>query len=582
MKIQKGITGIKWSIIVLFVFTAWKVNGQDGGMPARSFIRANQQEYMYALSEATKFFMFGNYTQAANLYQECLRINPESSASHYQLAKIFLQANELEKAKEHARKATRLSPGNTWYLYELASIYQVSQDLDSAISVYNELISKDPENLGLIYMTASLYERTKQFPEALEYLNLIDSKVGMTKETAVSKFRIYDQMGKDQLAMEQLKSASSFGEDDYAIAGMIAEYYRNHQVVDSAQHYYNKIYPAHKDDPAVVFSYAEFLLEQKLDVQAAGVMVDAMRNEEIDNMAKTGYLFKVIQDEKLYFLCKPVLDTTVNEYYKRYQNDIRAMSVYTDIKFRLGKYRDAAMVLKEIIALDDMNYPAMEQLVFCENAQGNTDSVLYYAGMAAERFPLKAIPYLFLGSAYYQDKNYEAAILKLEKGLALNSSGDLDIEFYSLLAECYDKKSDFKKSDEFFAKALQQDPDNLGINNNYAYYLSLREVNLREAKKMSLLTVKAEPNNSTYLDTYAWILFKMKKLSKAKRYIEAAVAHGGQTNGEILQHYGDILFALKYYKEAIQMWESALKYSEAEVAEGLRMKIKKAGSNLAR
>ena len=45
---------------------------------------------------------------------------------------------------------------------------------------------------------------------------------------------------------------------------------------------------------------------------------------------------------------------------------------------------------------------------------------------------------------------------------------------------------------------------------------------------MSYRTVKAEPTNSTYLDTYAWILFEKGKFTEARIYIEQALKNGDE------------------------------------------------------
>ncbi len=106
------------------------------------------------------------------------------------------------------------------------------------------------------------------------------------------------------------------------------------------------------------------------------------------------------------------------------------------------------------------------------------------------------------------------------------------------------------------------------ILNNYGYYLSLREVELEKAEKMSRITINAEPDNPTYLDTYAWILHKAGKQEQALEYIEKAVRSGGEEDSDILEHYGDILYALERKEEAAKYWKKAVEAgSESEELE---------------
>jgi Tfp pilus assembly protein PilF len=70
---------------------------------------------------------------------------------------------------------------------------------------------------------------------------------------------------------------------------------------------------------------------------------------------------------------------------------------------------------------------------------------------------------------------------------------------------------------------LKYNPDNIPVLNNYAYYLSLEQTDLDKAEEMSYRTIKAEPNNATYLDTYAWILFQLGQYNDALFYIRQAI-----------------------------------------------------------
>ncbi len=74
---------------------------------------------------------------------------------------------------------------------------------------------------------------------------------------------------------------------------------------------------------------------------------------------------------------------------------------------------------------------------------------------------------------------------------------------------------------------------------------------------MSKKTIEKEPNNSTYLDTYAWILFQNEEYENALGYIGKAYINGGKDSAEINDHYGDILFKNGREEEAIQYWEKS-------------------------
>ena len=110
------------------------------------------------------------------------------------------------------------------------------------------------------------------------------------------------------------------------------------------------------------------------------------------------------------------------------------------------------------------------------------------------------------------------------------------------------------------------------IRNNFAYYLSLRGEKLNKAEELSKLTIEKEPNNSTYLDTYGWILYKKGEYNKAKSYIEAAIRNGAYNNDEVLEHYGDIMNEIGKCDEAIEAYNQAYEINNSEL---LKEKISK-------
>jgi len=562
-----------FALILSFLVQEVSIFSQEQNVPVESNEDIKSQEFYFGFTEATKLYLFGNYSQAINLYQECLKLKSNSAAIYYQLAKIFMNSGATSLARENAKIACKLSGDNKWYLRELADIYQVEQKYDSAIVVYLALLSLDEENVGVIFSIAELYERLNEFKESLLYLGIIDKKIGASKEVSLIRYRIFEKSNENQLAIEQLRKAYELSYHDYSVTGMMAEFFRDNGKQDSASKYYAKIYPAFKSKPMVVFSFAEFLLENAKFDSARTILIGAFKDQSIDNANKYGYFYKIIQDEKSFNLTKPILDSIVSVYYRSYFDEISSISVYADIEVRLGNCEKALSALRRIISKDVSNYPAFEQIILCYNALGKTDSVFYYSNQAIANFGEKPVPYLFYGLTKFLKGEYEEASIVFEKGLLLTDNKALKLEFYSILADCYQKDNQFEKSVKTFDLALKIDGTNLMIKNNYAYYLSLRGENLVLAREMSLYTVKREPNNPVYLDTYAWVLFKMNKLKTAKKYIVRAISNKGGNDKDILTHYGEILVSLKDYDQALIYFKKAMEVGSDDEMSDLKKRI---------
>ena len=110
----------------------------------------------------------------------------------------------------------------------------------------------------------------------------------------------------------------------------------------------------------------------------------------------------------------------------------------------------------------------------------------------------------------------------------------------------------------FDLNAVQQDR-NVGMLNNYAYYLAESNKNLEKALNLSLYTIQKEPQNATYLDTYAWILYKQKMFKSALKYIKLAYKCDKNKNYDIIIHYGDIAFCNRKMSLAYEKWNEAIK-----------------------
>jgi len=172
----------------------------------------------------------------------------------------------------------------------------------------------------------------------------------------------------------------------------------------------------------------------------------------------------------------------------------------------------------------------------------------------AEAYTQKSVAYFWMG----QD---EDALKTLSKGL-LNVRTDKDKALlYNLRGDFYHSIGNKQRMYADYDSTLMFDPDNINVLNNYAYYLSVDNQDLDKALKMSARTIEEEPLNATYLDTYAWILFRMKKYREALGYLEKALRYLETDNPEIYEHYGDVLFMCGEKEKALENWHKAVQFN---------------------
>src|SRR5690606_11080844 len=191
---------------------------------------------------------------------------------------------------------------------------------------------------------------------------------------------------------------------------------------------------------------------------------------------------------------------------------------------------------------------------------------------ALELFPTLPSFYLFNGVGHLQQKEYDEAIEALLAGVDLVVENfDQLGQFYSSLGDAYHAIGDHAASDEAYEKSLSVHEDNPYVLNNYSYYLSLRGENLDEALKMAQKANELQPNEATFEDTYAWVLYQAGRYEEAREWLEKALNHGGITEGTTLEHYGDLLYQLNRKDEALEYWIQAREAGDA--AENIDKKI---------
>jgi Tfp pilus assembly protein PilF len=145
----------------------------------------------------------------------------------------------------------------------------------------------------------------------------------------------------------------------------------------------------------------------------------------------------------------------------------------------------------------------------------------------------------------------------LEKGRFMSADKELTANFDTYIADIYHELGEKEKMYKQYDRVLKNDPENVYVLNNYAYFLSEDNIRLDEALKMSAITIKKEPKNPTYIDTYAWILYKLGRYKEAKEWIIEVFIYDSNANAVNYEHYGDILYKLGDKKNAVQKWKKA-------------------------
>jgi tetratricopeptide (TPR) repeat protein len=232
-------------------------------------------------------------------------------------------------------------------------------------------------------------------------------------------------------------------------------------------------------------------------------------------------------------------------------------TIHGDFLMRDGKFAEAREQFRLARKQEKDRYPIHLQLMQLDLQLAAYEDLRADAEEAISLFPTVPENFLYHGIALSQLKLHDEAIETLITGRDLVvDNPELLAQFWSSLGDAYNEAKEFPKSDQAYDKALAMQPDNAGTLNNYAYYLSVRNEQLDKAERMSKRSLELAPTQATYMDTYAWVLFRQKKYADARTWIEKALANG-PPDGVVVEHYGDILFELGDAAGALEQWRKA-------------------------
>ncbi len=500
----------------------------------------------------------GNLEIAENLFKECIKLDPTNAAANYELASIFRFSGLYDQAMKSSKIAALSDVKNEWYNLLYIECLHNKRMYNEAITRYENLISANPYRSDFYQGLAAECVYAGKTEKAIQTYNRMEQTVGVNENISLRKVKLYKQLKKWNDAEAELKKLIKEEPTEARYYTYLAELYQEEGQPQKAMSTYNEILKTEPDNPYIHLALADYYRQQKLDDQFFTEIKIAFKSPDldIDNKIKILISYYTITDEKnkyldqAYELCKLLVDSNPNE--------PKAHSVYADFLIRDKKLKEARNEFLKVLEFDKSKYAVWEYLLSCETDLNENDSLAVHSAEAMDLFPNQPIPYFFNGVAYMRLKQYEKAVKPFKEGKQfLYEDIPVQIKFNTNLAEVYINLKEYEKAYKEFDEAIQLDPDDAGLLNNYAYYLSLRKQNLSKAEKLSKRSLEISPNSVSYLDTYGWILFQQDKFEDAKMYFEKAMDKGGFNRPAIVEHYGDLMFKLNQTDKALENWKKS-------------------------
>jgi len=518
-----------------------------------------KRKFDYLFYEASREKMKGNIEKAAMYLSECLKIDPTSSATMYELANILAANNEMVKAQGLLERAVHISPDNIWYKLMLADLYQKNKMGLQAINIYEKLVATDPENEEYIYGLAQLYLQAQEYDKSLKQYDVLEKKLGLNELIILEKEKILLQQGKNKQALSELEKLTNKYPGEARYYGYIADYYLYLKNNEKAKEYYNIVLDKDPNNAMANFSLGNVALMSQDTANFVTYYEKGISNAQVPFESKFQRILPFLVGKEQRIENMSYLNGFFLKLIDAHPHEARGYIYYGNYLKAKGNNKEAIVALRNALDIESSNELIWQDFLLLHIDIQDFTSLYTFGMQAIEKFPSNAFFYLLTGSSASQIDLDTAAIKILEKGLKFTGENiPLQAQFLANIGDVYYSLDQPDKAFKSYDESLKLDELNIVVLNNFSYYLTLENLDLDKAERMSSKCVEMEPGNSTYLDTYAWVLFKRERYFEAKYIIERAMDNGGDSSDVIVEHYGDILYKNGDIDSALIQWNKAL------------------------
>ena len=548
---------IKVLILGLLMAVGVKASAEDGIASLRY-----DSYFLQALVQREK----GNLDAAFDLLQHCIKINPQAAEAYYFLAQYYQilrgDSTNLKTAQQYILKAAELEPDNATFLETVAQSYISQAEYEKAIPVVERLYNQDKSREELLEMLFELYQQTDNTDKAIETLNRLEAAEGKSERLSYAKSEIYTKTGDKKAAIAEMQELARQYPNDLNYKGMYADMLLRNDEEQQALKLYNEILAEEPDNTRAQVSLRSYYRVQGEIEKADSLTEVILLNKNTTNEQRIYLMRQMVADSE-----RTDGDSTqiLNMFHKmlavpQKNADIATLcAAYMDLK---KMPRDSVRtMLQTVLSIAPDNAAARLQLVSFAWDRKDHQEVITLCQDARQYNPEEMAFYYYQGMAYYQEEDKDKALEAFQTGIGVitpESNPAIVSDFYAVMGDLLHQKGLARKAFEAYDSCLQWKDDNIMCLNNYAYYLSELDEQLDKAEQMSYKTIKAEPKNATYLDTYAWILFMQGRYAESKVYIDQALQNDSDSSAVITEHAGDIYIQNKEPERAVELWKQAL------------------------
>lgn len=532
---------------------------KDAPTKANELNAAQQRKFDYFFYEGLNLKTAGKFDAAFDAFNHCLAIDSTAAPVLYELSSFYIQLNRPEKAVDMLKRAVANSADNFTYRMALATISRNLGMYGEAADEYEKLLKAYPGKPELNYYLAEALTQEGEIGQAIDAYNALESSIGMNEALSMQKYKLYNSLEQSDAAFKEIEKLAAKYPMEARYQIILGDLHLEKNDTIKARAYYDKAHEIDPANPYYIVSMANYYEATGNKDAAEEQIRTALVNEKLDVDTKVGilsrYILKLQQTQKDTDSANVLFQTLLEQH----PEDTELKQMYGSLLLSQGKTDEARFQFQLITEMEPENAGAWQQLLNMSLKAEDIPEVIRICTKCQELFPDAPEYYFYLGIAYYQQEKYQEALNTYYAGIDIIPAENprLKSDFYGQIGDIYYQMKQMDQTYKAYDEALKYNDNNIVVLNNYAYFLSLDKKDLKKAERMSAQCIKLEPDNATYLDTYAWIFFVQGNYTLAKIYIESALEKDKTKSAELVDHYGDILYMTGDKDKAVEQWKKA-------------------------
>ena len=547
-----------------------------------------QTTFDYFYLEAEKCRLAEDYSSAMDLYRHCLDINPEAPEALYNMGLLYLYLRSDSIGTAFIRQACERDANNPYYLETLAALYMNKRDAESAIPVLEKMASLQRGRSDILSQLVQLYSTVGDTGKAIDALNRIELLEGPNPQVSVEKFKLYKEKGQLDSAFVQLQALCEDAPHDMNLRVVVGSQYMQAGDTLKALEIYDEVRQKEPANTNLQLATMDYYRDIGQDDKYNKMRDSLLFSPESPTQMRILMLQSYIADLQRDSTYAPKLVAAFDTLLARPQQDAQVLIMKAAYQVYSQQPREElCKTMRQVLEVDPGNETALRELLqyYAEKNDGKGVEDISRRGL---NYHPEEIAYAYyLGMALAEQKKLTDAAEVLQQGLRVRTefvSERLVSNVFGVLGDIYYQQQKETEAFAAYDSALVYMEDNIMCLNNYAYYLSLKGEQLDKAEEMSYRTIRQEPENITYLDTYAWILFMKQDYAHARTYMDKVV-NPNKTDeelladerlmGNIIEHSGDIYAHLGESDTALRLWKLAQQKGDDTCTPQLKKKIKR-------